>query len=133
MHLLFDKKWENGVMSLELHRFYTIQCICLIYSLNDRPLCVLSFDTKNMHRYYYGKVTCCQSWVPKIIFFKSFLSLARISSSYKLLYYCKFTRSLVGDLAKCGLEFFFTKVYCSCGYEQPQDMTSSIYPRVNFE
>ena len=46
MYLLFDKKWENVVMTLELHRFYTIHCIYLVYGEKYRPPCVLSFGTK---------------------------------------------------------------------------------------
>ena len=47
MYLLFDKKWENVVMTWNsidsaLFTVYTY----LIYSSKDRLLCVLSFDTK---------------------------------------------------------------------------------------
>ena len=48
MYLLFHKKWENVVMTLELYRFYTIHCIYLIYSPKDCPLRVLTFYTKNV-------------------------------------------------------------------------------------
>ena len=48
MYFLFDKKWRNVVMTLKLHRFYTLHCICLIFSSKDSHLCVLAFSIKNV-------------------------------------------------------------------------------------
>ena len=106
-------------MTLELHTFYSINCIDLLYTVTiniDLSVCSLLI-LKMLHRYNHGNVTCSQSWVlppKKTTFFSAckniYLPTTKCYAIANL--HCGLRWSTDTGLRKCGLEFliffFFT-------------------------
>ena len=53
------------IMTLELHRFWLLCSIKLIYSSKERSLCVLTFDMKMLPVYNHTQVTIARVWRPQ--------------------------------------------------------------------